>query len=608
MSTIRGLPQATRVQLEQQRNHDIVEVSSAAEQCNFALGEIPLDGRTRCYICDASLIPHIDVFREKLMNQYGDVSSEYSRSPWVLPAAPHDHCYPECDHIIACNAINENINPWLLNIMVYSLIMKIMKFQQGFIPIPDNAEFTSDYITNHLDTPLDGQPGEEDRKLMWFINVISRINYAWTHRGCNGPKSHFDFVCHDYLPLPNGVYRKILHPKNYHDIRDILYNKIYNANSGNFVNGILEHFLNIQQKKNPSSTQIINILPRIANGPFRLNESQHKLADVTNRGTESVLNRVELLCKCYNNTTELDHIENYVIPSDNGTLGHILVRLNDRRRRRGGVGELLQTTNNSPTPKTSKKEVDIVKKIIKKTILDTSKKTQRESLKSISKLRESNTNKKTSDVDLLIFMENIKHKKQSVDTLKFLTNYLKTSKYQENSNIQNLINVFERSLPESESIYDKELLEHINKLKNTNAFKILLLLLTYDYSKIEKLKINSYNYYLKNIYKSSNAKEEYIKFITFNTKLSDKKLYAVAEEIFKETTEEHIAYQLYIINFFKSVLLEVYKENNINFNNIDIDIDNDIYAIAKTYYNLSISFGLLYKNNKEKSKKLRKTI
>jgi len=590
MPTIRGLPQATRDRLQQQRNHDIVEVSSAAEQCNFALGEIPLDGRTRCYICDASLIPHIDVFREKLMNQYGDMSSEYARSPWILPAAPHDHCYPECDHIIACNAINEGINPWLLNIMVYSLIMRIMKFQQGLIPMPDNAEFTFDYITDHLDLALDGQSGEEDRKLMWFINVISRINYAWTHRGCNGPKSHFDFVYHDYLRLPNGVNRKILYPKKNDDIRYILLNKIYNPNSGNFVNGILEHFLNIQQKKNPLST-LINILPRIANGPFRLGESQYKLADVANRGTESVLNRVSLLCECYNNTTDLDDIENYVIPSDNGTLGHILVSLNARRKR-GGVGELLQT---------SKKEQTLKKvNIINKTILDTSKKTQKESLKSISKLRESNTNKKTSDVDLLIFMENIKQKKQSVNTLKFLTNYLKTSKYQENSNIQNLINVFERSLPESESIYDKELLEHIDELKNTNAFKILLLLLTYDYSKFEKLPKNSYNYYLKNIYNISNPKEEYIKFITFNTKLSDKKLYAVAEEIFEETTKEHIKYQLYIINFFKSVLLEVYKENNIKFKNID----DDICAIAKTYYKLSISFGLLYKNNKKKSKKI----
>jgi len=621
MPIIRGLPPATRDQLQQKRQHDIAEVSSAAEQCNFALGEIPLDGRTRCYICDASLIPHIDVFRAKLMNQYAETSSEYDRCPWILPAAPHDHCYPECDHIIACNAINEGINPWLLNIMVYGLIKNIMGYQQNFISAPDNAEFTFDYITTHLDLTLDGQSGEEDRKLIWFIHVISRINYAWAHRVCNGQKSDIDFVDLDYVRLPNGINRKILHPKNNDDIRNILYHNIYNPNSGNFVNGILEHFLNIQRKKNPSlmPVPINDILPRIANGPFRLGQSQFKLIDLVNKGEQTVLNRVYLLCECYNNITELDDIENYIIPSDNATLGPIIARLNARRAaarsRRGGAGELLQTTN-TPIPntfnklKTSKKEqkleVNIVKNIIKKTILDTSKKVQKESLKSISKLRESNTNKKTNDVDLLIFMENIKHKKQSVDTLKFITNYLKTSKYQKNSNIQNLINVFERSLPESESIYDKELLEHINQLKNTNAFKLLLLLITYDYSKIEKLQKNSYEYYLKYIYNSSNAKKEYVNFITFNTKLSDKKLYAVAEQIFEDTTKEHIAYQLYIINFFKNVLLEIYKENKIKFNNID----DDICAIGKIYYKLSISFGLLYKNKKDSkdSKKLQKTI
>jgi len=492
MSTIRGLPDVTRRAYIEQRQHNITEIG-AVEQCNYALGEIPLDGRTRCYICDASLIPHTDVFRAKLMNQYGDTTPDYAGSPWILPASYHDPCYPECDHIIACNAIDQGVNPWLLNIMIYTIIKKIMDSQQGYIPSPDNAEFTYGYITDRLDLFLDGQPGEEDRKLMWFIHVISRINYAWTHKACNGPKSNIDFVYYNYVRLPNGINRKMLYPKDYDDIKNILFYEIYNSNSGNFINGVLEHFLKIQQKKNPALTPINNILPRIRNGPFILGSSQYKLPDVVANGVASVLHRVNTLCECYNNTTELPDIENYIIPHDSALLSNIIIRLNTRRtaaRRTGGAAELLQITNNS-IPKTSKKEqkleVNIVKKIIKKTILDTSKKTQKESLKSISELRESNTNKKTNDVDLLIFMENIKHKKQSVDTLKFITNYLKTSKYQKNSNIQNLINVFERSLPESESIYDKELLEHINELKNTNAFKFLLLLITYNYSKIEKL-------------------------------------------------------------------------------------------------------------------------
>jgi hypothetical protein len=437
--------------------------------------------------------------------------------------------------------------------MIHANYSRLMRNHESAIPSP-NGELTQRYIDNIIRPYIETLYDKNDKKILWFLHIILRINYAWAHRTCNATKSNTDFITHRIVRN-----RKRLYPLPQAALKRILTNIIDNRR---WVKGIYEHFINVKTFKvhaeSPRVPANLNILPTIPSPSTNRSISvrfNHDKTKLINRSYQTTLVRVKLLCELYNKEDYISNVETYSLPRTHSLLDPL-----------------------HPTRRRSSTQQGVQVRAVRRRL---------------TRGGEANSN-----IELSQFIDNIKKTKQSVEIIKKLNYYLKQTDYDENSKVAEFINIIDKKLPNSFNEYDKELLLYIDSLYETKCFKILLLLMTFDYHELEKLEENSYKYYLKNVFKYLNPdeiKRDFIKFITFNYKFEKDKeesleLYEVAEKIYDETSNEMIMYESYIIYFFKKVLIKLYENLQIKYK----DIDEDIYEISQMFFKVCISFGLLY--------------
>lgn len=573
----RGLTRDELLQLERKRTFKIIATPDK-DQCIYSLDDVPTNGKVKCYICDASLVPNYRNFRTKCRDLYNRDQSEFQTCPWIKESNTYDDCNSECDHIIPCKSANKLIRPWLLHIMIHCNYAKLMRNHDSIIQRPD-GELTRRYVENIIRPYIDSQNTAENKKIIWFLHVILRINYAWAHRVCNGTKSNTDFITHRLIRN-----KKKLYPIQPAALKRILTDIIDNGKK-RWEKGIYQHFTNVKtyklQAESPRVPANLNILPTIPAPSTNANISQRFIQDkpkLIKRACDTTTVRTKLLCELYNDDTIISNIENYVLPQNNALLEPL--QQSGRRAR-------------NPTGPPARR---VRRRVVTR-----------------------HGGGLNPDSDLLTFIENIERKRECISIIKYLKNHLKNFEYEENSMISEFNNIFDMILlPESASEYDKDLLTYIDDLYETKCFKIMLLLLTYDFKELEKVEENSYEYYYNNCIRrldnesfKKELKDNYIKFITFNYQFktddvelyeSKKELYKVAEQIYEETSTESLIYQSYIISFFKKVLINIYEDYEIKrekrdgtFKKItEKNAEKDLYKISQMFFKTCVSFGLLY--------------
>ena len=211
----RGIPIADMKKLAQLRGQLSPIPAVDREQCDRALGDIKCDASQFCYICLSRLIPHIDVYSK----------CPLASNKWKLATlSTKAKYYPQCEHIIACTSISKEINAWHMNYMMLA-IHKRMLDKMTINPHPHIPTFASLY------TRPTASSSNID-KLMYFLEIIIRMNYEWSHATCNNTKTNIEFA--DYDKSTNDY---VLKKQN---IEDVLYN-LFEEQKKYFDN--IEHIL-----------------------------------------------------------------------------------------------------------------------------------------------------------------------------------------------------------------------------------------------------------------------------------------------------------------------------------------------------------------------------
>ena len=169
------------------------------EQCDRALGDIKCDASQFCYICLSRLIPHIDIYS----------NCPPANNNWKLATlSTKAKYYPQCEHIIACTSLSKEINAWHMNYMMLAIHKRMLDIMT-INPHPHIPTFASSYTR-----PIASSSNID--KLMYFLEIIIRMNYEWSHATCNNTKTNIEFADYD-----KGVKDYILKKQN---IEDVLYN------------------------------------------------------------------------------------------------------------------------------------------------------------------------------------------------------------------------------------------------------------------------------------------------------------------------------------------------------------------------------------------------
>lgn len=197
---IRGLTNEVYAEIRKFRKltHNYIPLEDV-DQCELTLGKLQCFGNTKCYICSLSLPPHTSIFRSQCMNEFNENLMPYYDFPWVKESCTIDNIYPQCEHVLPCNprpdatAGSITINPWLLNIMMYSHLKKWFIYLNQHLILPNNATLDRRFVSDQIDLQVSTMPNIQHRRELIFISILVRINYAWAHRLCNIKKSNLDF-------------------------------------------------------------------------------------------------------------------------------------------------------------------------------------------------------------------------------------------------------------------------------------------------------------------------------------------------------------------------------------------------------------------------------
>jgi len=183
---LRGLSPTMRAQLNTFRKH-IVNGVECRKQCDITLGNIPCDGSAKCYICTLELIPHYNVYNKNCRTK---THSIWKNNLLKVSLDTNAGYYPECEHIMPCKntTIHPQLDIWFKNIILYKHYVKIIKDET--IPQIDISVLPPPIITSKY-VPSSAQ------KRAYFLNIILRMNYAWSHKTCNGLKTNDPFVSYN---------------------------------------------------------------------------------------------------------------------------------------------------------------------------------------------------------------------------------------------------------------------------------------------------------------------------------------------------------------------------------------------------------------------------
>ena len=551
-------------------------IISDRSQCDEALGNIDCNGNNYCYICLSKLIPHFDVYTQC------KVASKITA--WNTTTLPNftdtEKFYPQCEHVIACKTTSDDLNPWYMNFMMYSLHKKLLNFFS--IPPEQNIrQFATTYTR-----PLHHLPSTDVKYLEYFLKIIIRMNYEWSHAICNNIKSNLEFA--NYI---SGNY--LINNSNINHVLNMLFENDKN------------YFDNIEVKL---GNHLINTTPP---DPYKIN--LNSLSASTNKtpikfeALNSINSRVQFI---------LDELKySRTLPLGGKGFNKFRHRsvsapfASSLPRQGGGKGDEFirkitsKNNNNNLNTNIDFNEIDIdFDKIIipnddddfKKFIKNIHKTIFIEMLKKEANKDINEFERKITSVNIIIFTDNI------LDYLVRLISEFEIDDYffQEvihifNSDINNIetniINLYEFIKINKKVNRDTNVYEDIKDAENKKSYEDLIkLMIDILYKNPTKDK------YIKEFEKTCikeldplNLESDYLKFLSFNNPDILKKYKEMLNNIYIKTSEETIKKHLFIINFFKKIYNNLFSPND----------EKDFYNMCLIYFRLCIGYGHLYKKN-----------
>ena len=551
-------------------------IISDRSQCDEALGNIDCNGNNYCYICLSKLIPHIDVYTQ--CKNAGNITA------WNTATHPNftdtEKFYPQCEHVIACKTTSDDLNPWYMNFMMYSLHKKLLNFF-SIQPEQDIRQFATTYTR-----PLPHLPSTDVKYLEYFLKIIIRMNYEWSHAICNNIKSNLEFA--NYI---SGHY------------------SINNSNINHVLNMLFEfdtnYFDNIEVKLGnhliPPNPFLINL--------NNLSASSDKVP-IISEASKSINSRVQFILDelKYSRTLSLGGkgFNKFRHRSVNAPFASLLPTHGG-----GKADEFIRkikskNNNNNLNTNIDFNEIDIDFNSItipdnendfKKFIKNIHKTIFIEMLKKEANIDIREFERKITSVNIFIFTNNI------LDYLVRLISEFEIDDYffQEvihifNSDINNIEtnikNLYEFIKINKKVNRDTNVYEDIKDAENKKSYEFLIKLMI-DILYNNPTKDN----YIKEFEETcieeldalndSTLKSDYLKFLSFNNSDILNRYKIMLENICEKTSKETIKKHLFIINFFKKIYNKLFSPTD----------EKDFYNMCLIYFRLCIGYGHLYNKN-----------
>ena len=473
---LRGLiknPDLAR-RIQAQRNHILIPIKDR-DQCDKTIGTIDCFGLIRCYLCGEPLITHIKNFRQNCRDVYGDLKTT-GAIPWLNERNQSiDNDAPECDHIMPCSPVNDDLNGWGLNHILYSLLAKLLKIKGNDIEFSEaqTIEYDISYY-NHLKVNI-----KPYNKLKYFLNAIIKSNYGWTHRICNNKKSNN--TCINVVKIPGGVKSYIINDAELQSMSDKF------INTTQWKGDIFRHFGELTKRTGM---------------PLLKNQDELKASEVS---VKSMKHKMNLICLILNDNIEYETYTPTTTPAQfmkniyRGGATPIanrynMVKIHENSSRISDVEEIKRRMNFShPNTEeileTSEKSSTIDKKkldIIAEKILDKTGESKKDTLKRLN---------------TFLFLTDIDEIKDTPEYIKVVEELNEIYEDFERSNdesneliqeVKDFLNYLNRQLPDYKSKCNQDYLQYIKEISNTHEFELFKQLILFDFSKFEKFEFFSF--------------------------------------------------------------------------------------------------------------------
>jgi hypothetical protein len=581
--TYRGAEDKKLKKFAKERGQLTPKVLEDREQCDIALGHIDCNGKNLCYICLSKLIPHTNVF-----NHCKSIPGHITA--WNLLTLPildeNAGYYPHCEHVIACKTASDDLNPWYMNFMMYKIHVKLLD-AAGITAEPNIPSIihTKPVITTDL------------TYLYYFLRIIIRMNYEWSHAVCNILKSNIEFAKYNapkYEINSFNIYHvlNMLYYKDksyYYDIEVDLGNHLientftspYNIHRDKLTSThfnkqpiIDASYKSIENRVNFILDQLTysRSLNLSGKGYSKFNHTKIAFSHLTQGGSneQQFINIINSKIDEINKTHNNNNIKNF---ETNVNLNEINIDFND----------ITIPTNDDDF-------INFIKNIHKTIFIEMLKKEANKDIKKFEKI--------ITSLNIFIFTDNILEyfieliSNFDIDDYFFQEVILVFNNEIDNikNNIKNLYDYImlykKNKLVKNANIYDE-----IKKIENTKSYDLLIQLINLILYNPNK------DFYIKKYEKECNdkitslneeqLKLDYLKFLTLNNPGIQKKYENLLSDIYDKTPKETIIQHLFIINFFQKILSNIIK----------INIETEFYNICYIYFKLCINYGHLDKTD-----------
>lgn len=577
----RGAQESKLKHLASLRGQLSPKVLQDREQCDIALGNIDCNGKNLCYICLAKLIPHTNIFD----------TCKATTTEWDLTTLPivdeNAGYYPQCEHIIACKSVSDDLNPWYMNFMMYKIHQKLLN-AHGIVAEPNIPSIMTSYVRPTITTDI--------TYLDYFLRIIIRMNYEWSHANCNNLKSNLEFAKYNApnyeinIPLIEHVLNMMFEQgTNY-------YEKI-EVNLGN----------NLKDKSSPYNIH-----------KHKYTASQPDKSLIKGTAYQSIVLRVQFILdqlsfsrtlnpggKGYSKFNHRLIYYNHILQG--GSNGKIFIeKINSKINEINGkqnvtkkikkfetninIEEINIDFNSIKIPDNDNEFIKFIENIHKKIFIEMLKKEAKKDIKEFERI--------ITSLNIFIFTDNI------LDYfVRLISNFdIDDYFFQEviivfNDNIDDIENNI-KSLYNYIMLYKKNKLVknsniyyEIKKIENTKSYDLLIQLINLIlYNPVEDAYIKKYADECKKNIKLLNPeqlKSNYLKFLTLNNPDIEKKFKEMLLDIYDRTSQKTIKQHLFIIDFFQKILGNIIKDN----------IETEFYNICYIYFKLCINYGHLDKTN-----------
>lgn len=551
------------------------------EQCDIALGNIDCNGKNLCYICLAKLIPHTNIFDTCKATT---TEWDFSTLPIVDENAGY---YPQCEHIIACKSVSDDLNPWYMNFMMYKIHQKLL-YAHGIVAQPNIPSIMTSYVrpTNTSDI----------KYLDYFLRIIIRMNYEWSHANCNNLKSNLEFAKYNApnyeinIPLIQHVLDMMFEQgTNYYDKIEV--------NLGNHLQDKSNPF-NIHKLKYTASQADKSLIKGAAYHSIVLRVQfildQLSFSRTLNPGGKGYSKFNHRLI-AYNHIKQGGSNGKNFIEKINSKINEINGKQNVTKKIKNfetniNIEEINIDFNSITIPYDDNEFIKFIENIHKKIFI--------EMLKTEANQNINEFERKITSVNIFIFTDNILDyfvrliSEFEIDDYFFQEVIIvfndKINKIE--FNIKNLYD-FIMLYKKNKLVKNSKIYYEIKKIENTKSYDLLIQLINLIlYNPDEDAYIKKYADECENNIKSLNSeqlKSNYLKFLTLNNPYIEKKFKEMLLDIYDRTSQKTIEQHLFIIDFFQKILGNIIKDN----------IETEFYNICYIYFKLCINYGHLDKTN-----------